>query len=663
MESADVAESSTNAYLGPPSRPRYRRGAISLSGMPSAPPFQWSRAHPFQSLAVTEMLSPFEGVGPRDAVPIKRTAVSLSPPSVSVQLPRQSPQQHHRVPFNTVNYRESFSSSIPSAPGSLYDGSPAFSDVSLPSEPQEMTSIRQNFSLCNKELHVYPQQQHQQHERPTIQQQQFSSLPLFRIESMTEVLPQEWSTQPSSSMLLPTNEKSWSPRSQQLILPSSQQSYGQFQTQPINDNFLGFDPCTSPTSQTFDLLTIGIPATNVWPSSSSEVMLSKSRSNSTVGPLRRQRSTASLVPEQAGTAFHQDRPSPYGQTTAKLRERRSTMDIRQSGPLQRVARGSSTSTKSSFSSASVELVLTAPQSDGLTTLTSPDSSSTMKQKTSMLSVQAAAAGGDKLPLKTPTKVLVYQARVRQQRAALRDVLSDLIEGLESVQQQQQLSETKFAIGLQDLLNTHQAAAEEVQTSCSLNIGLGLAEEEHDDSGPFAYTKSALFGEHLQPIERPRALSSPAHPTMLHSNLDQRRASGLPSTTRPTTSSMEGSSADQRRKQKNLYKQRLRGEELYRVAFLAGLTRLISDVSMSQVRHQSDALLLDLILKTLTTHRSQWELLMAAEKRLTSASNVTKGAKRQSEAGLDEVASSGGGVSGLEGGSIAGLFGFLPVTTG
>ncbi|CAO1614869.1 unnamed protein product [Sympodiomycopsis kandeliae] len=251
----------------------------------------------------------------------------------------------------------------------------------------------------------------------------------------------------------------------------------------------------------------------------------------------------------------------------------------------------------------------------------PHMPSSVLQRASFLDTDPATDG-----LKSPTKVLAYQARVRQQRSAMRSLIEELKSGLHYlVEGETNHAENEaFLNSLRQLLlpargpeesasgrseaNSHTLEASFARSRTSSSAGSQLVdsyvlERESPTTSPLSYLNSlGIFEVDLQTDAS----------VCLHAM--QAQVQGVwPSHTLP------GQLEDRSRsRQKNAYKQRLRSEELSGIDFLSNLAKIVLTFvqeTAAQQRSSMELHALNVIKTAVWQHRPEWDLLLAAERRL------------------------------------------------
>lgn len=253
---------------------------------------------------------------------------------------------------------------------------------------------------------------------------------------------------------------------------------------------------------------------------------------------------------------------------------------------------------------------------------------------SFLDVDPAASG-----LKSPTKVLAYQARVRQQRSAMRAIIDDIKFALQPlVDTITSLPHSSLMSDLGKLVN----ARTDGEPVCT-PIGRSRASSRASEQSQHSRTSScAGLPAYDMPFHTDLAgthslqgwiSNHSQHAYLAHQMVSQQGQPVAPTFWQGQASSEEGCPATQhninaeeklRSRQKNAYKQRLRSEELVGIEFLSSLAKVIvthAQKGSAADRFDVDEQALTAVKTAVWKHRADWDLLLAAERRLGWGSSI------------------------------------------
>lgn len=255
-------------------------------------------------------------------------------------------------------------------------------------------------------------------------------------------------------------------------------------------------------------------------------------------------------------------------------------------------------------------------------LTPSRRSAPLRQRASFLDVDPAVSG-----LKSPTKVLAYQARVRQQRSAMRTMVDDLRQCIRSTLAQHHAPDSPGFLGA--LTNLLLASSDSATSTPARSRTSSRSSERPSFSFttmPTIDSQGQCESSSLQMLQGLRechllAGSSTSHilEAFSQNNCNMALQSPEDYLNNKWKASMDTEVFDDksRSRQKNAYKQRLRSEELNGIDFLSSLAKVaLSFVQTARAdRSPAEEEALAEVKKTVWKHRAEWDLLLAAERRL------------------------------------------------
>lgn len=255
--------------------------------------------------------------------------------------------------------------------------------------------------------------------------------------------------------------------------------------------------------------------------------------------------------------------------------------------------------------------------------------SMLKHRASFLDIDPSSTG-----LKSPTKVLAYQARVRQQRSAMRAIIDDLKTCLRKATE----STTTLSTDCNALFGTIKSLLVNITEADPTPVsGRSRASSRASEHSHISRKESSIGLPAIDLHQQPDiAAGLQAYQSFTASPLDsyfsrtgERRAGsplsncfafGQDTLGEAWSGDSRSESTDDklRSRQKNAYKQRLRSQELSGMEFLSGLAKAVLQHVHSTAaaqRSSGEQQMLRDIKAVVWRHRGEWDLLLAAERRL------------------------------------------------